>query len=224
MIRNGIFSALVISAITIITITMLPDEQTSSNDYSPWDIAISTDGKSHVFGVTIDDSSLKEAQQNWNEYPKVTLFITEGSPSKVEAYFQQVLLGGIKASIVAGINLSDKTLSSLINNGVRISTQGDGARKVTLDEGGIETVENSSISSITYLPKSKVSPEIIRKRFGEPSEIISIEEDLEHWIYSAIGLDVVVSSAGNNVFQYISPINIDRLTDPLRAKVTNLGD
>ncbi len=216
--RNILLAVLALVALLFAGAQLLPDQPATSAEDAPWNITLSPSGNSQILGVTLEESPLREAELRWREAPKITLFLPESGRPKVEAFFQRVTPGGPRASIVAEITVSEANLERLIDSGARISTQGDGSRKVTLDGAGVEMVMNSIISSITYLPKSNLSAETIRKRFGEPSEIHpDPDEGVEHWIYPEIGLDIVTSEEGKELFQYVSPRHIGRLTAPLRS-------
>lgn len=208
-------------AIASVAIILLPDEDNSTNGTAPWEIIITPSGNSHLLGITIGESLLKNAQTVWQEEPEITLFLPESGDPKVEAYFQRIEMGGIRASIVAEIKVDKPALERLISRGTRISTQGDGSHKISLDGDGTSMVENSVISSITYIPKSDLAPQTIQQRFGEASVKYSIEEGMEHWIYPEYGLDIIISTEGREVLQYVPPREIDRLTAPLIKAKSN---
>ncbi|MBC8518805.1 MAG: hypothetical protein H8D24_00160 [Gammaproteobacteria bacterium] len=209
------FTTLSLIAIAAVAILLLPDEDNSTSGTAPWEIIITPSGNSRLLGITIGESLLKEAQTVWQEEPEITLFLPENGEPKVEAYFQRIASGGVRASIVTEIKVDKPDLDYLINQGARISTQGDGSHKITLDGDGISLVENSIVSSITYMPKTDLTPQIIQQRFGEAGMKFSIEDGLEHWIYPQYGLDIILSTEGREVLQYVSPKDIDRLTTPL---------
>ncbi len=222
--RNILLAVLALVVLLFAGAQLLPDQAATSTEDVPWNITLSPSGNSQILGITLEESRLREAGSRWREAPKVTLFLPESGTPKVEAFFQRVAVGGLSASIVAEISVSEMDLEQLINSGARISTQGDGSRKVTLDGAGMEKVMNSVISSITYLPKSNLSAETIRKRFGEPSGIYpDPDEGVEHWIYPEVGLDIVTSTEGKELFQYVSPRHIERLTAPLHNRDKNSG-
>ncbi len=219
MSRTGLLAVLLFTAILFVGASLLPDEELNPQLDTPWNVTVSPEGNSHLLGITLGKSTIHEAQQYWKEAPEITLFIPEQSTPKVEAYFQEVTLGGIRANIVAEVHVSETELQTLIAQGARISTQGDGSRKVTLDGEGVTVVEQSPISSLTYLPKANLSPEVIHKRFGLPTHTFRNEkEKIEHWVYPFIGLDLVLSEETKEVLQYVPPREIERLLKPLQQQ------
>ncbi len=214
--RLGLLHVLLFTAILITIASLLPDGTTQSPSDAPWNVTLSAMGNTRVLGVTLNESTIKDIEQQWMEAPEITVFMNSDDNAKVEAYFKQVNTGGIRASAVAEVSIPDAQLSQLISEGARIATQGDGSRKITLDGNGVSMVEKSTMSSLTYLPKSNLSKEIIRNRFGQPDHIFRLEEGIEHWIYPAMGLDITLSAETREVFQYVSPKHFDRLLVPLQ--------
>jgi hypothetical protein len=53
------------------------------------------------------------------------------------------------------------------------------------------------------------------QRFGAPAERIRQGETLEHFLYPARGLDIVLDSKGKEVLQYVAPADFARLRAPL---------
>ncbi len=217
MSRTGLLAVLLFTAILFLGASLLPDEERNPQLDTPWNVTVSPEGNSHLLGITLGESSVDEAQQYWKKAPKITLFIPEQGTPKVEAYFQDVTLGGIRANIVVEAKVPNRQLQVLIEQGARISTQGDGSRKVTLDGDGVTAVEQSPISSLTYLPKADLPVAVIHKRFGLPTHTFRNEkEKIEHWVYPFIGLDLVLSEETKEVLQYVPPREIDRLLEPLQ--------
>ena len=213
--RTGLLAVLLLTTLLFLAASFIPDESVGPQHNTPWDITLSTTGNSQLFGITLGESLLDDAQRQWKEAAEITLFLTEGAPSKVEAYFQQVTVGGLRASIVAEIQVNEKEMTTLINQGARISTQGDGSRKITLSDEGVEGVEQSVVNSLTYLPKSNLSKEIIQRRFGLPNQVFIMENGVEHWVYPQWGLDISISEQEKEVLQYVPPSQFERLLAPL---------
>ena len=59
---------------------------------------------------------------------------------------------------------------------------------------------------------------MLSARFGAPAERIAGDQRLEHWLYPALGLAVVLDAEGREVLQYTAPSDFSRrLAAPLRA-------
>ncbi len=223
MSRTGLLAVLLFTGLLIAFAALLPDQQNRHIEETPWNITLSPQGNSQVLGITLEESSVEEALTHWEEAPEITIFVKEGVSTKVEAFFEQVNLGGIRATIVAEIEVADEQLNTLIDQGARISTQGDGSRKIEVDGPGMRVVEQSPIISLTYMPKANLPPETIEKRFGKPEYVFELPEGITHWIYPQQGLDIVISAETKEVLQYVSPKRIERLLTPLQQAAATSG-
>lgn len=73
------------------------------------------------------------------------------------------------------------------------------------------------ITAITYMPVVKFDADLVRQRFGEPGERIAAEGGA-HWLYPALGLDLLLGDNGEALLQYTPPAEFeDRLRAPLRT-------
>ena len=134
----------------------------------------------------------------------------------MEAYFDQVDLAGLTAKMVLSFDLPQDDLKDMYQRGLRISALGSGSHKVTLHPDDRERVRRAPISSITYLPRTHLDEALIVKRFGEPAQrILEPENNVVHFLYPRLGLDVAVSETEKEVLQYLPPEMFPRLMTPL---------
>jgi hypothetical protein len=56
-----------------------------------------------------------------------------------------------------------------------------------------------------------LEPAIIEKRFGTPAERIGEYEEITHWLYPQLGLDIAVDRERKEVFQYVMPREFEAL-------------
>lgn len=183
----------------------------------PWQIEILPSGNSQVFGLTIGQSTLSEAEQSFKEAAEITLFVSKKSAPVIEAYFSQVKIAGLKSKMVMSIELPRQQIEVMLNRGARIATLESGTREVTLSSEDAQSVRQLPINSITYLPSIHLDDELIEKRFGLPSEKLADPvSDAVHWLYPAKGLDIALSAENKEVIQYVNPAKFDTLLRPLK--------
>lgn len=184
--------------------------------FLPWQIDINPAGFSRVFGITLGETTLQEANSIFHDSAEVSLFVSPMEQYKVEAYFDKVILGGFSAKIVLVINLPQDQLATMYARGSRVSSLGSGRKKVTIAQEDLIQVMLSPVASLTYLTHARVDDDFMIKRFGEPSHRVQEQNGgVIHWLYPERGLDVVLNDRGNAVFQYISPGLFDELMAPL---------
>lgn len=184
----------------------------------PWQIEVTPDGLSRVFGITLGKSTLSELEQALQEEASVSLFSADQGKKVVEAYFNTVTLSGLKARMVATVDFTAEELQQLFDRGERISTLAMGKRKVTLSDTDLALARARPVVALTYLPRANLDEEAVLRRFGEPARrIAEVEGKLVHWLYPDKGLDVVISMEEKEVLQYVAPRNFQRLLEPLQV-------
>ena len=184
--------------------------------FLPWQIEPTAEGSIRVFGLTLDTSTLQEAEDLYHGGAEVSLFVAADGEQKVEAYFDKVVLGGFHAQMVMVIALSQEQLAVMFQRGTRVSNLGGGRKKVTLAGNDLQTVFATPIESIAYLTRARLDEELLRNRFGEPTQRIrEAANNTTHWLYPDLGLDVALHDEGRAVLQYVSPKRFPVLMSPL---------
>lgn len=180
---------------------------------SPWRIEVFPDGSSRVFGITLEKSTLADAQALFQDTGDSKLFASPEGRLALEIFFDRVNLGGMRGKFVLGLSPGEKTLGAMLERGMRVKSMGDGTQKVTLHPEDLARIEYMPVTAITYLPSADLDEEVIMERFGEPEKRMKEEEreGIAHWFYPRLGLDVVLNSKGKEVFQYVAPRAFDRL-------------
>ena len=183
----------------------------------PWQIEKQTDGTTTVFQINLGHTTLGEAEKLLKEDATLTLFSPKQGNAVVEAYFNELFIGGLKAKMVLTFEVASDEVEDMFERGIRISTLGSGTRKVTLHSDDEARMRLKPVSSLTYLPSINLKTELLEKRFGKPAEIIKDNiGGADHWLYPELGLDIALSDDSKEVLQYISPDQFSKITDPLK--------
>lgn len=182
----------------------------------PWQIETTTDGSIRIFGLLLGHSTVEDAIHRFNKKAEVSLFVSPENKRAVEVYFNNARLAGLNAKIVLSVAISKDEIETMYSHGTRISTLGDGSRKVTLSHDDLLRVKQSPIAMITYLPKIKLNNDLLLARFGKPARRIrEIKNKTEHWLYPSLGLDVAQNKNGQTVLQYLPPKAFGKVVKPL---------
>jgi len=217
--RNIIIAVLVFAFIASVVGLLIPADKQPAVQTFPWQINVTSDGNAQVFGLRLGESTLQQAESVFGAITELSLFEPvpgRGQP-KVEAYFDKVNLGGLSARIVAVLDFSPQQLQDMFERGARISTLGDGSRKVTLHADDVNQAIITPIYAITYLPRVHLDRELLEKRFGKPNEVIKESgSQTQHWLYPALGLDIALDENNNAVLQYVVPDRFEQLVNPLK--------
>lgn len=216
--ERHIFAGVILGTLIALAIgIMLPGGDTREvGMYLPWQISLNESGQTRVFGTTLGQSTLGELEQLVREPVVISLFARDNGEQVVEGFFDNVALGGIRAKMVVVMDFSEAELSAMYERGARIATMGSGTRKVTLASEDMARARAASIIAITYLPRSRLSQELVAERFGAPNERITESSgEVEHWLYPHWGLDIALNEKGGDVLQYVLPSRFAALREPL---------
>jgi hypothetical protein len=220
-----IISGIIVFAVIALVIgLMIPGGEPPPVQTFPWQIEHTTSGSTRVFGLTLGESTLQQAEQVFGAEAELSLFepADEKRKSMIEGYFDKVTLGGLSAKVVVVFDFTEDQIQAMYNRGTRISTLGDGSRKVSLHAEDIKTIRSSRIASITYLPRIRLDAALLEKRFGQPAQTIKEPgNNMTHWLYPDKGLDVALDEQGNGVLQYVSPARFEQLIRPLQQNTNN---
>lgn len=205
--------------VALLSIALLLPEKNVSNsgDTLPWHITHPTPDTTHALGVTLDSSTLSDAEQTYQEAAEVSLFKTTEGKMVVEAFFDEVKLNGLKAKIVLTIAVPAQDMQGMFDRGLRMNATASGKR-ITLNTDDLATVRKTPISSLSYLPSIRLEESVISKRFGMPAERVrESKSGTEHWLYPQHGLDVTLGGDEKPLLQYVSPKDFELLRAPLLA-------
>lgn len=219
MTRHVFLSVLIVSILLIligILYTPSIDEDRPILGF-PWQIEKLPDGGISVFQIELEKTRLLDIEKQFQEIAEFTLFVPREGQPVVEAYFNEIVIAGLKAKMVVGFEFEEKLLNAMYDNGTRIATLGSGERKVTMHPEDIGKVRLSPVVSLTYMPAINLDAELIEKRFGMPDQKIKDpESDAVHWLYSDKGLDVALSEGSKEVLQYVHPSKFEKILAPLQ--------
>ncbi|MDP3511344.1 MAG: hypothetical protein Q8S20_01235 [Sulfuritalea sp.] len=184
----------------------------------PWQIDLPGPGQSRVFGLTLGGnaaSTLADALRLAKDAPTLALLTPQDAPAALEAYFESVSLGALTGKLVLSVAATPGELEAMRRNAAKTDHLETGIRKYALHEADRQRAEHLPLAAIAFIPAASLDEAVILQRFGTPTERIRQGETLEHFLYPAQGLDIVLDSKGKEVLQYIAPAEFARLRAPL---------
>ena len=193
------------------------DDQPKEDIY-PWQITIQPDGKLRVFGIILNETTLIDAAALLGRDYKIGLFETSNQPMSLEAYFNEVTMGGISGKFVMTLEATQDELAELLQNAVKREVLESGAKRYTLKAETSAALAQKRITSLSYIPYINLDEEIINKRFGEPAERIIVDQKRQHLLYPELGLDLLLDEEGKELLQYVAPAKFEQLRQPLFEK------
>ncbi|MBU0753186.1 MAG: hypothetical protein KJ787_10640 [Gammaproteobacteria bacterium] len=189
----------------------------------PWQIDIQPDGRSRVFGLTLGRSTLDDARNRFKLGPQVAVVTAPGEQGSLEAYFESVTAGFVTGKIILTLDVPPETIAELRRRAAKTEYMESTTRKSTLSAEDGPLADRAPIRSIAFIPSAGLDEAAILQRFGAPAERLSVGEHIEHFLYPAKGLDVVLNAKGKELLQYVAPADFYRLRQPLDARPAAAG-
>jgi len=196
-----------------------PDSKSHSSATLPWDIRLSDDGHSEVFGITLGRTTVSEALTILGIDHDLAIISDQQDKSGLEIYYSHFRTGPLAAKLVLSVTINPLLLETMQARASKAQYLKTGARKFSLNDADLNNIQALSIGGITLMPAANLSRDTIIARFGEPAEIIVIDEQGQHLLYPDKGLDVVFHPETKETFQYIAPRDFEQLSKPLREQL-----
>ncbi|MDP2805826.1 MAG: hypothetical protein Q8O24_07765 [Gallionellaceae bacterium] len=216
--KKIILAVFALAAVAISALLMIPSTPTDTPDTLPWKITHPSPNSSRVFGITLGESSLDQAEKVFKEKTEVSLFKSTEGKMLVEAFFDELNLNGLKAKFVFTVTIPADEIEGMFKRGLRINNTPSGKR-ITLAADDLVRVRQLPIYSITYLPTARLEEAIFSKRFGVPAERVrETKSGAVHWLYPQHGLDVTLGDGEKPLLQYVSPKDFELLRAPLLSQ------
>lgn len=184
----------------------------------PWQIETPGDGSSRVFGLRLGGprpATLADARTLSREAPKLALLAPNDAPFALEAYLESVSIGPLTGRLVLALAVAQPDLQAMRDRAPKTDHLDSGLRKFQLNDADVLRAESLPLAGIVFIPSANLDEATILQRFGPPAERVRQGETLEHFLYPAQGLDVVLDSKGKEVLQYVAPSDFARLRAPL---------
>jgi hypothetical protein len=215
--ERKIYWGTAIIAVLILGMAFFKGDLPAEKSDLPWHIEHPSADTTRIFGVTLGQSNTHDAEQHFKEEAKPILFKSPSGQLVVEVFFEEVNLAGLKARIVLGIAVPDSELQGMFDRGLRMNATGSG-KEITITPDDIARVFTMPISSLTYMPATRLEDAIFTKRFGQPEMRVKEKKSgAIHWLYPQNGLDITLGGNEKPLLQFVAPKDFDKLTQPLWA-------
>ncbi len=196
-----------------------PATSTQPTSAAPWQIELPAAGQSRVFALQLPGSTLADTRQRWPEELKLALMTGLDGSVALEAYVERFEAGGVAGRLLLAFDT--ETQATTVNrwrDTLRGTPTESGGRQFLLSEAASAELAPARLVGLSFIPAAQLDAALLTARFGPPAERVAGGERLEHWLYPALGLAVVLDSQGRDVLQYVAPADFERrLAAPLRA-------
>lgn len=192
----------------------------------PWQVDVLPDGRSQVFGLTLGHpgspqaSTLADVRRRWGPDVALAILSTPGQAPSLEAFVDPMSAGFVQGKLVVSADLPAARLSEMRARAPKSETQDGRTRKHSLHPEDEAAALAAPIVALAFIPQARLDADMVRARFGEPSERRPSDGHLEHWLYPQRGLDIVLDPKGKELMQYVAPAAFTRLRKPLTQAPT----
>lgn len=187
----------------------------------PWQIELTDQGRTRVFGIELGKTSLFDLTESWkNLQPEVGLFFDRNQSRRLEAYLgnRRLGLGLFDAKIILGLGASEEDLDTFSSNETRVKPTKTGAYKMEVSEEYLEQVFGLPITAITYIPKNKYDARLLERHFSQPQSQKLLKGGGAFWFYPGQGLVVLLDPDGKEVFHYVNQEGFPALVEKLEQE------
>jgi hypothetical protein len=167
----------------------------------PWQIDILPGGDTQVFGITPGRTTFGEAIKRLGDDMELAIIAAPHETGTLEAYYSHHSFGPITGKVILVLDIAPDELSALRERAL----QDRGTRRYYLARDDLPAAYRAPVRVITFMPSINLDEEIVQARFGTPAGIIQDRAGQEHLLYPDKGLDLILSTDGKDVLQYLSP-------------------
>ncbi len=182
----------------------------------PWQVDALDDGTSRVFGVQLGRDDLAAAQGVLGLDRDVAILRAAEEAAALEMHYPRHTAGLLSGTLVLVAEVDEALLDQAIGQAPPPKILQSGVRKYEVPHPMLEQLLAAPISSITFVPAAQLDDEVIRRRFGEPAEIVARGEGAYHYLYPHLGLDLQLYEETSEVLQYVPPRDFAALRAPLQ--------
>jgi len=186
--RIGLWMILLVVALT--ATVFLWSRYYYQHDATSLDTHINAQGHLNVLGVTLGETTLKQAELILQSKSDVALYIyPENHPKaglKMEAFFPAI---ADHTKIILLLNIDKQLLHDIEERATIPHLYPDKVARMNLAANDRSLLDIATINELTLIPSVTISAQELKARFGEPTSINPIN-GYDEYIYEKLGLKV----------------------------------
>ncbi len=187
-------------------------------------------GEMTIFGILLGETTLSEAEIILSSRAKRALFIMP--PKKddqdndlipehnVEAFFPNM---PDNSKMLLGLYSEESEMEQIRYKAHKPIAFPSGNIKLQIDDKQQAMVNAMPVITLTSIPRIKLTPEDVHQKFGGPA-LVHVQEDILHFLYPELGLDVILDKSGEAMLQFVKPDQFFQVLDSLGIDEKTLLD
>lgn len=184
----------------------------------PWQIETLPSGESRVFDLTLGRSTLADAKARFGTEMQLALVAEPDEDGNVEGYYESATAGFVAGKLIVTAELPKDVIEGMRERAPKTEYMQSTTRKAKLADADLAAALAAPIRGMAFIPSAQLDEAVVLERFGQPTERIRVNDHVEHLLYPAKGLDLVLDSKGKELLQYVAPARFEALQAPLKAQ------
>ena len=169
-----------------------------------------------MFGIVLGESTLADAMNALGGDAEIAIIMDKGGNNSLEMYFDSYRAGLLSGKLVLLGDIDSNTLIEMRDHAANMEVMASTARKFVVNDSDRPLAYRARVKHIAFIPTVNLDEDIIQKRFGEAAEIVQTGDDVTHYLFPDLGLDIALSETSKEVLQYVAPADFAMLVAPLR--------
>ena len=178
------------------------DVEIPDNQAMPWQSYVNDQGKTVVFDLTMDESTLAESMRLFGTEVEASLFEDKDQKKTLEIFFSNTKVGGISAKVILNLALNDQQFNYLSDNIKETEVMPSGNKKTIFNQAGESSMFGLTISALTFIPSADLSADTLLGLFKKPARIELVEPGVEYWYYPSKGLRIIVDAERKEILEF----------------------
>ncbi len=201
---------------TAMLITVIGQRDPSVHlDAMPWEVVKLENGSLRVFGITLEKTTIQEANQIFADFADTRLQVIEAPQNQqiqLVANYDDLSIGGLSAQLKLIYLVEPNELQTIFQS---IDKTKPIKETYLIDDSFITSYPvadkikmsylNKRISRIIYIPSIDYSRETIQQNFGIAAQEEKYNENTQIWHYPEMGLKIYILQDKPDHFVYESP-------------------
>ncbi|HBQ23953.1 MAG TPA: hypothetical protein DD709_01740 [Gammaproteobacteria bacterium] len=178
------------------------DVEIPDNQAMPWQSYVNDQGKTVVFDLTMDESTLAESMRLFGTEVEASLFEDKDQKKTLEIFFSNTKVGGISAKVIINLALNDQQFNYLSDNIKETEVMPSGNKKTIFNQAGESSMFGLTISALTFIPSANLSADTLLGLFKKPARVELVEPGVEYWYYPSKGLRIIVDAKRKEILEF----------------------
>lgn len=178
------------------------------HENTPLATHVDAQGQLHILGITLGETTLKEAELILQSKSDVALYLYpekhERAGRKLEAFFPAI---ADHTKVILLLGMSREALNKLESRATIPHLYPNSVARMNLAADDRRAMDQVTVRELTLIPNLTLSAENIKARFGVPDELKAMES-YDLYVYNNIALKVRLNKNEPPTLHFFNPITI----------------